>query len=85
MVVSFFFSLLIFLITSKICDLLLSEKIKQIDLIEELGNDYKMTIEKLGIKSETIFTLKNYCEILKNASKTYVLYTVGKRNKNAIK
>jgi len=34
------------------------------DRTEKLAKEYQETLNTIGIKSETIFTLKNYCEIL---------------------
>lgn len=43
---------------------LISPKIKKRQDIEQLANKHKLTLDKLGVKTETISTLKNYCEIL---------------------
>jgi len=43
---------------------LLNNKIKAKKEIEHLSETYLSTLNEIGIKSETIFTLKNYCEIL---------------------
>ena len=45
-------------------EILLNQKIKQVEKIEILSKTYKSTLDQIGIKSETVFTLKNYCEIL---------------------
>ncbi|MAZ55530.1 MAG: hypothetical protein CMP54_00820 [Flavobacteriales bacterium] len=45
-------------------EILLNQKIKQIQQIENLSLIYKSTLNQIGLKSETIFTLKNYCNIL---------------------
>ena len=45
-------------------EILLNQKIKQVEKIKNLSTIYKSTLDQIGLKSETIFTLKNYCEIL---------------------
>jgi len=39
-------------------------KLRKYSEIEALANLYESTLKELGVKSETIFTLKNYCSIL---------------------
>ncbi|MAQ31251.1 MAG: hypothetical protein CMD26_00750 [Flavobacteriales bacterium] len=41
-----------------------SEKIKKNSEIKNLASEYKSTLDYLGIKSETIFTFTNYCDLL---------------------
>ena len=45
-------------------EILLNNRIKKIPDLEKLEKEYAVAIENIGIKSETIYLLKNYCEIL---------------------
>ncbi|MBF26061.1 MAG: hypothetical protein CMP49_06085 [Flavobacteriales bacterium] len=45
-------------------EIILNSKVDKLNDLKKLKEEYKIAIEEIGIKSETIYTLKNYCEIL---------------------